>query len=279
MNQIKLLALLAAMSLCQSNWACTAVGTPQLEQDIRDIPACDAKQGKCRNAHDLMAERFSIGRDDDPYTLSLLMRASPWHVFDADERIMQLDDLKQTINSMLKPGMTKIELAASWTATSRGGQLPSVVQQLSAAYPALTFSGVDGFAWITPNGKIYGTKQAFSIMAGHSYPYEVNSAQDIMLSFIDGLVLNFNFKQEALEKKQADALLTIAVAEESFGLCIDTALDTYVQAAQMGNTIAAYNAAVIYKERGETAQAREWLQQAAKQGDQPAARLLKQMDK
>lgn len=278
MRKAALIPLLLAICAAHKIHACNSLNLPTLTEPLRTIPACNPKQGECMNARAALFKRFGIGRDDDPRTLSLLMRASPWHVFDADYRIMQLDDLKQMIKSQLKPGMTQVELAASWTASKTMKNKPPMVQQLASAYPALKFSGVDGFAWITPKGKIYGTKQAFSLMNGHGYPYQVNASQDIMLGFIDGVALSFDFKKEAIKNRHADDLLAIAMAEESFGLCLDTALDTYVEAAKLGSNIAAYNAAMLYLDQGKTAEAQTWLQLAAKRGDQPAAKLLKQLD-
>lgn len=268
--------MMLSFGLCHAALACNSAAMPTLNNDLVGIAGCNANKEQCADAYDLLQERFSIGRDDDRQTLSILVRASPWHIYDADKRILLRDDVKKLLLGMLEPQMKNVELVASWSATTRAGHHPSVVQQLSQDFPHLKVSGVDGFAWLTPQGTVHGTKQAYSAWSGQAGRYKVDKNQDIMLSFFDGI--NLAYKPEAMQDKDADALLALAMAEETFSLCPQSALATYLQAAQWGNTIAAYNAGLILAEQGNTVEARTWLQRALQQGDKAAQQRLQQMD-
>lgn len=207
---------------------------------------------------------------DDPSELSVALQTSPWHFYDAQQRILTAEELAALLRPQLKEPVKTVRLIGSWTgvAPHTGGQ--SLAQKLSLALDGFPVEGMDGFLWVDKDGGLRTTHQAATLRSV-SAPYRVKPGSEVMAALTSGYLVD-GYAHFA-EKKDAKGLRLAALGWEVFVLCPERALATYEAAAALGDALAAYNAALLLAERnapGDTEAARRWLEKAAQQGDSKA---------
>lgn len=175
---------------------------------------------------------------------------------------------------MLKPEVRRVVLVGSWTGVAPDTATPSLARQLSRALGGFPVDGLDGFLWLKPDGSIRTTRQAFTIRNGSGY-YGVREDEDVMAAMTQGWTMGI--EERIAEKKDAGLLMQAGVSWEMLGLCPERAIEVLQQAAELGDPVAAYNAAVLLRERGhdgDAATATALLRRAADLGDKPSAQML-----
>lgn len=240
------------------------------------IETCDAGKEVCVSAEEAVYEYMKDAEGSpDAYTVGV--NSSPWRLYDADMRIITTAEMA----SLLRPGLTKdkksVELIASWTGVAAAPNKKSLAQQLSDQLNGFPVTGKDGFLWITKDGKLRTTHQAFSVHAGAG-PYQVAKGSEVFVPLATGWYAEM---ESAFVKEQsADGLLRAGAGWDVYLLCPDRALQTFEAAARLGNPIAAYNAALMHLERGSRTDrkaARSLLMQAASSGDSKAKLRLQML--
>lgn len=237
-----------------------------------NIDACAPAGGKCLRADEALHKYMQAVPDDGPETLSIALHGSPWHLYDGDYHILGMDEL----TSMVRQQGSKIKqvvLVASWSGTAPDPHTKSLAQKLSAALGGMPVIGQDGFVWVSREGVITTTRQAFT--GRISGPYWVGQNDKVMASLVAGWV----FGMEAALAKEPDGYgqMRIGAANDIFMLCPEGALKAYDAAAKLKNPVAAFNAAIMRLERGkpgDAAAATVLLKQSAALGDQKAKAKL-----
>jgi hypothetical protein len=239
------------------------------------IEHCDPAGGQCVRADTALVKYIDAMPDDGPSTLSIAMQGSPWHLYDAQYHILEVDELA----AMVRQQGSKIErvvLVASWSATAPDPRAKSLAQKLSLALGGMPVTGQDGFLWVSPNGAIHTTHQAYT--GRLSGPYLVGKNDKIMASLVAGWVLDM--EDMFIRTRDAGGLLRTGAAKEIFMLCPEGALQAYDASAALDNPIAAFNAAILRLERaapGDAAAALSLLKQSAALGDKKAEAKLKSL--
>jgi hypothetical protein len=195
----------------------------------------------------------------DPSVLLICSHANPWRLYGGDMRIVTIEDMVNAIKHKLinSPAWKDIDppkrivLVGSWTAVAPGPKGKSLVQKLSAALGDIPVSGMDGFVWLAKDGTVRTTHQAFTIVKPAKYPYLIRPGSEVMASFVAGWPVAF--EEDYLKKKDAQGIMRAAAGWDIFMLCPEKALKLFEAAAELSHPIAAYNAAMIYLERGEKA--------------------------
>jgi hypothetical protein len=267
-------AVLLALTGCSVRADCPA---PFALEGTLVVETCKKGTRKCEQASKLVFEYVERHRDDDN-VFSIALQSSPWHLYDADMRIIDIDALAETVRTGLEPHHKRLLLLGSWTAAAPEG-VQSHAERLSAALNGFPVEGMDGFLWLDKKGRARTTRQAFTGRMGLG-PYYARRGDDVMVALAGG----WQNGMESFFRAQGDAhgLMRAAAAWDMFMLCPDNALAHYEEAARMKepDAIAAYNAAVMHLERGgdeHIALAIELLGIAAGLGDQPSAQRLIQL--
>jgi len=253
-------ALLAACAIAQADCPSTLPLKGAL-----NIDNCYPMREDCVLAADALYEYSHAMPDNSEDVLRISTQGSPWHLYDADSRIITIDSLA----GMVRQQGDKIRQVVP------DRHRKALAQQLSQALGTIKVSGPDGFLWYDKDGKTAVTQQAFTVFA--TGPYAVRKGDKVMASLVAGWPALF---EDAFAKQRnADGLLRAGVGHEAFSLCPERALKAFDAAAALGNPVAAYNAAVLRFERGANGDreaALALLKKAAAAGDSPAATLLDQ---
>lgn len=237
------------------------------------VESCEAKAADCELASVLLY-RYIQNYPNDPTELSAAMQTSPWHIYDAKQRILSVEEFAATLRPMLKAPIKKVRLIGSWTgvAPHKGGK--SLAQKLSQALDGFPVEGMDGFLWVNKDGGLRTTHQAFTLRT-ISAPYRVKPGTEVMAALASGyLVDNYAHFDE---KKDAEGLRLAGLGWDIFVLCPQRALEAYEASAALGNALSAYNAAMLLFERnehGDKEAGRKWLEKAAQLGDSKAQARL-----
>lgn len=255
--------------------ACSAVACPStlsLKGTVM-IKNCPVSEDGCHSGNERL-NLYLLRLKDTPGLLTFALPTSPWHLFDADLRITPVATFAERIRPMLKPEVRRVLLVGSWTGVAPDTATPSLAQQLSEALGGFPVEGMDGFLWLKPDGSTRTTRQAFTIRNGGGY-YGVREDEDVMAAVTVGWTMGI--EERIAEKKDAALLMQAGVSWEMLGLCPERAIEVLQQAAELGDLVAAYNAAVLLRERGhdgDAATATALLRRAADRGDEPSAQLL-----
>lgn len=214
--------------------------------------------------------------NDDPAVLQVSLHASPWRFYDAQMRILNVDDLAVLARPSIAKGVKRVVLNASWTGVAPVAGGKSLAQQLSAKLNGIPVSGKKGFLWLAKDGSARTTQQAFTIRKG-SGPYQIVDGDEVLVSLTAGWPAEM--ESVFIKEGNAEGIMRAGAGWDVFYLCPERALQAFETAARLAHPIAAYNAAMIRLERkapGDTEAAKAWLAQAAAAGDKKAeARLLK----
>ncbi|RTL41359.1 MAG: sel1 repeat family protein [Rhodocyclaceae bacterium] len=211
---------------------------------------------------------------DDPTVLNISVHASPWRLYDADKRILTIEELAAVAKPHIESGVKRIVLKASWTGVPPGRGEKSLAMKLSDALGGFPVVGADGFVWVAEDGSLRTTHQAVTIFQG-GRPYKVQPGREVMASLVAGWPATL--EDVFLQAKDDVGIMHAGVGWDVFFLCPDRALQAFEAAARYANPIAAYNAALVRIQRnakGDRDVAIALLSQAANQGDQKAQMRL-----
>jgi len=264
-----LLSLLAACAAAQADCPTTLP-----LKGVLNLDNCFPMRKDCVSAEQALYEYSRASPDAGEDVLRISLQGSPWHFYDADSRILTVEDLAGMVRQQGSK-IREVILRSSWSSASPDKHHKPLAQQLSEALGNMKVSGADGFIWYDRNGKTAVTHQAFTAFA--TGPYAVKKGEKVMASLVAGWPAQF--EKTYAEQGNADGLLLAGVGHEAFSLCPARALKAFDAAAALGNPIAAYNAAILRLERGASGDreaALELLGKAAASGDKPAAALLDQ---
>lgn len=243
-------------------------------EGVASIESCDPQTKNCVPGAKALYTYMGKTKDD-PSVVSVSLHASPWRFYDPEMRILSVEDVAELLRSHLKKGVKRIHLAASWTGVAPAPGQKSLAQRLSEQLKGFPVEGEDGFLWISKDGATRTTRQAFTVTRG-GRPYGVKDGDEVMVSFVAGWPATF---EDAFVKEQnADGVMRAGAGWDIFFLCPDRALQSFEEAARMSNPIAAYNAAMLRLERGDTGDleaANALLRRAAEIGDSKAVSKLK----
>lgn len=271
----KLFAFLFVLASCCDAQADCSTTIPL--QGFVTIAQCDPASTHCVRADEALHEYMNAMPDDGASVLSIATHGSPWHLYDQDYRILEIEELATMVRRQ-GGNAKRVELIASWSGAPPDSHTRSVAQKLSKALGGMPVRGQDGFVWVSPKGAVRTTHQAFT--GRLSGPYWIGQGEEVMASLVSGWAIDL--EPAYVKARDGAGLLQVAAAKEIFMLCPEGALKSYDQAAALNNPIAAFNAAIMRLERdkpGDTAAAMVLLKQAAAQGDEKAREKLKSLAK
>jgi len=217
--------------------------------------------------------KYTDASPDDPSSFSIALQSSPWRLYDADMRILSVEEVAKMVRSHPDPKIKRVELIGSWTGVAPSAGVPSLATRLSKALDGFAVKGEDGFLWMDKHGATRTTHQAFTVRSG-SGPYGVHEGDEVMVSLVDGWVAGM---EDRIPATDGEVMLLAGVGQDVFMLCPEHALADFEVAAQRGNAVAAYNAAFIRLERneaGDRAAAEQLLTRAAALGDAKSTERL-----
>jgi hypothetical protein len=267
-------ALLVVASCCGAQAACpTAIP----RQGVVDVRQCDPARAQCMHADEALQEYMRATPDDGPEVLSIATHGSPWHLYDQDYRILEIDEVAAMVRQQ-GSNIKRVDLVASWSGVSPAPGTRSLAQKLSTALGGRSVTGQDGFVWVSQKGTLRTTRQALTVRTGG--PYLVGRNDEVMASLVAGWPIDL--EAQFIKERDAAGLLRVGAAKEIFMLCPEDALKSYDASAALNNPVAAFNAAIIRLERkqpGDVAAAMRLLKQSAAQGDKKAEKKLKSLAK
>ncbi len=272
MHLIPHVLMLIAVTIAPVAAACDAAQLP-LSGNVA-VPSCvtQAPTDTCVFAGKALYDYIQAIPDDDS-VLTIVLQSSPWRLYDAQMRILTLDDLVASIQPKLGGGVQRVELIGSWTATAPTAGTASLAERLSQALDGFPVRGEDGFLWLAEDGTRRTTRQAFTVRAS-SGAYFIPKGADVLAALATGWPAEV---QEHIPADNHALQLSAAIGWDAFFLCPDKALERFEFSAAQGNPIAAYNAAVMRIERGgagDRSAALALLGQAAALGDAPSRTRL-----
>lgn len=268
MKKILLLTLALSTSLA---WGACTTGLPL--KGFVSVDTCATAGPDCVPAPQALYQYVEAQKDDGPDVLSIALHGSPWRLYDAEDRILEISELASIIRakgSVIK----RVEIYSSWSAAAPDRHSKALTQRLSLALNGMQVKGLDGFAWYSPDGAVHTTHQAFTGAA--SGPYHIPKGKPVMASLVKGWLVEG--QSHFAKTGDAAGLLAAGVAADIYLLCPERALAAFDAAAALGNAVAAFNAAIMRLERGNSgdkAAAVKLLKQAAARGDLKARERLK----
>lgn len=242
------------------------------------IKTCDANKEACVSGEKAVYDYMQKVKDK-PGAYTVALNASPWRFYDAEMRIVTVQEMAQTLKSSLTKEKKRIELIASWTGVAPDDNSKSLAQQLSDQLNGFPVSGMDGFLWITKDGTLRTTHQAFSAHTAAA-PYKIAEGDEIFVPLVAGWPAEM--ESAFLKDQNAEGIMRAGAGWDIFFLCPDRALQAFEAAAKLGHPIAAYNAALIRLERGsknDLTIAKALLVQAANIGGNKAKTRLQMLKK
>jgi hypothetical protein len=243
-------------------------------QGVISIENCDPRTESCIPGQKAVYH-YMVKMKDDPADLTIAVHASPWRFYDDQMRILSIEEVAEIAKPRITKDVKRIVLIASWTGVAPNPGGKSLAQKLSDSLKGFPVSGMDGFLWLTKNGSMRTTHQAFTIRQGG--PYGIKDGDDVMVS----LAVGWPAEMEGgfVKERNAEGIMRAGAGWDILFLCPDRALQSFEAAAKLSHPIAAYNAALMRLERrgkGDLEAATTLLSQAVATGDKKAqARLDK----
>jgi TPR repeat protein len=248
-------------------------------QGIASVQTCDRKTETCVDAWKAAGKYAEkIKGNDDPAILNLVVNASPWRFYDAQFRILTVEEIAGAIKPSIAKGVERVALIASWTAIRPDAHTPSLAEQVGKLLGSTPVTGEDGFLWISRDGTLRTTRQAATVMQGGRY--EVAEGGEVLVSLAVGWPANF--LELFVKEKNAQGIAWAAAGWDIYMLCPERALQAFEYAAQLGHPIAAYNAALMRLDRGgqgDLDAAKELLLKASNAGDKKAQERLQLLNR
>lgn len=233
----------------------------------RSAPASD-----CRHAGEVVVEYAEKVPDTDA-VYTIVLPSSPWRLYDAQMRILTVDELAEIIRPQLDRKVKSVELIGSWTGVSPAPDRPSLADRLSKALGGFPVKGEDGFLWLAADGSRRTTRQAFTVREGAG-SYFVPKGGEVLVPLAAGWPA---YVEDRIPDDQPELQMHAAAGQDVFFLCPDSALVGFERAATHGSAIAAYNAALMRLERdaaGDRKAALALLERGAALGDEKSKSRL-----
>lgn len=241
-------ALLALCLLSPAALACESDHQLALSGTVTVETCSPQESADCVFAGNVLHSYFAAA-PDDPAVMGVGLQSSPWRLYDADMRILTIEELAATVRANRDATETRIELIGSWTGVSPSPGVPSLAEQLSMALDGFPVRGEDGFLWVKPDGSRRTTRQAYTAREGAG-SYFLPKGGEVMPALAGGWPA---FVEDRIPDDQPELLMRAAAGWDVFFLCPDKALAGFERAAAKGSAIAAYNAALMRLERGDMA--------------------------
>ncbi len=256
-------------------WADCAAPAFNLEGAVA-IEACDPEREKCLDATSTLFE-YTRRIPDDPAVVSVALQSSPWRFYGPDMRILAVDELAARIRPQLTTEAKRVSLLGSWTGVVGEAGAKSLADQVSLALDGFPVDGMDGFVWISPQGAVRTTHQAFTMRSSRG-PYEVREGDEVMVALAAGWYVGMG--EPSGEHAVAEDFVLAGRAWDVFGLCPENALAAFEKGAARGSGVAAYNAAMMRMEQGGSENLRAaiaLLLRGSKLGDQKSKEKLQSL--
>lgn len=240
----------ALLALCLLSPAALACDTSHLSlSGGLSVKTCSPKPGStdCVDSSVTLHAYMEAVPDDDSL-FSIGLQSSPWHMYDGDMRILTADDIAATVKPRLDAKVKRVELIGSWTGVSPQPGVPSLADRLSKALDGFPVKGENGFLWLKKDGARRTTRQAFTVREGGG-SYFLPKGAELFVPLVAGWPA---FVQDQIPEDNAEMLMRAAAGQEIFFLCPDKALEGFEHAAGKGSAVAAYNAAIMRLERGDS---------------------------
>ncbi len=122
---------------------------------------------------------------DDPTVLNLSVHASPWRLYDVENRILTIEEVAQMVKPFIAKGVRRIVLKASWTGVSPDREGKSLAAKLSDALGGFPVEGINRFLWIAEDGSTRTTNQATTFFLGGG-AYKIRHGREVMVSMVAG---------------------------------------------------------------------------------------------
>ncbi|CAN7553273.1 hypothetical protein LJR143_003839 [Pseudoxanthomonas sp. LjRoot143] len=243
-------------------------------EGVLSIPQCDPATSTkgCIPAGEALYQAGTAFDIADVFTISL--QTSPWRMYDAEDRILTVDEVAALIRAKRTDTDRGVYLAGSWTAAMPDGSAATLAQRLSSALDGFPVDGSDGFLWMSATGELRTTHQAFSVWK--TGPYAVERGAEVLTALVPGWAAQF--EERFAEEGNAIGVVRAGLGYDVFMLCQPRALAAFERAGDMGNAIGAYNAGLMHAEAGDRAAAITWLQKAQALGEGKAATALSLLD-
>jgi hypothetical protein len=267
---MKLFAFLIILASCSAAQAHCPTMTRL--KGLVSIKQCVPSSGHCVRADEALQKFIDAMPDDGPSTLSIATHSSPWHFYDGDYQILEIEEVAAMVRQQGSK-IKRVVLVASWSGTSPDPRSKSLAQKLSTALGGMPVTGQDGFVWVSQKGKLHTTHQALT--GRRNGPYWVGKNDHVMASLVPGWAIDL--EAEFVKLSDAAGLLRVGAAKDIFMLCPESALKSFDEAAALSNPIAAFNAAIMRLERdkpGDAVAAMVLLKQSAAQGNKKAEKKL-----
>ena len=236
------------LALCLLSPAALACDTSHLSlSGAISVKTCSPTQDSADcvySGHALSEYMEAIPDNDSLYSIGL--HASPCRMYDAEMRVLTVDDVADVVRPQLGGQLAGVELIASWTGVSPQPGVPSLADRVSKALGGFPVKGEDGFLWLAKDGTRRTTRQAFTMREGAG-SYFLPKGAEILVPLAAGWPA---YVQDQIPAENADLLMRAAAGWDVFFLCPDKALSGFENAAAKGSAIAAYNAALMRLERG-----------------------------
>ena len=234
------------------------------------IPQCDPAAAADGCVPGVRAVFEALEALDIPDVFTIGAQTSPWRMYDGEGRILTVEEVAAAIRAQRQAGDRRVHLVGSWTAARPDGSEATLAHRLSLALDGFPVDGSDGFLWLSPEGGMRTTRQAFSVWK--SGPYSVGRGEDVLMALVPGALSQFEdrFAGEGI----ADGVLQAGIGHDVFLLCPERALAAFERAAGMGSAIGAYNAGLMHADDGDRDAAIRWLEQAEAMGEAKAPAAL-----
>ena len=233
------------------------------------IPQCDPTTSRtCISGGEALYQATTAFDIPDVFTIAL--QTSPWRMYDAEDRIVTVEEMAAVIRAKRSETDRRVHLAGSWTAARPDGGADTLVRRLSNALDGVPVDGSDGFLWLSAAGEPRTTHQAFSVWK--TGPYAVERGAEVLMPLVAGWT--GDFEDRFASEGNAAAVVRAGVGHDVFMLCPQRARASFERAAGMGSAIGAYNAGLMHADAGDRATAIAWLEKARALGEPKAGPAL-----
>lgn len=268
MTDIRRISLALTLALLPG-LAC-ACGEAHRLEGVLSIPSCDPGSAADRCVPGSKAVFNALEALDIPEVFTVGVQTSPWRMYDAEGRIVTVEDMAAAIRAQRKDSDHSVYLVGSWTAVRPDGNDATLARRLSLALDGYPVDGTDGFLWLSPEGAMRTTRQAFSVWK--TGRYSVEPGEDVLVALVPGAWSQFEHR--FADEGVVEGVLQAGVGHDVFMLCPERALAAFERAAGMGSAIGAYNAGLMHAGNGDRAAAIAWLQKAVSMGEAKAPEAL-----
>lgn len=259
-----------ALALALLPGPCLACDPTTRLEGVLAIPQCDpaASETGCISGGEALYQASEAFDIPDVFTIAL--QSSPWRMYDAQDRILTVDEVAAVIRAKRPDTDRRVYLVGSWTAARPDDGPETLARRLSKALDGFSVDGSDGFLWMSAAGELRTTHQAFSVWK--TGPYAVERGAEVLTALVPGWAAQF--EEQFADEGNAVGVVRAGLGYDIFMLCQERALAAFERAATLGSAIGAYNAGIMHAEAGDHAAAINWLEKAQALGEEKAAASL-----